>query len=336
MADFNVRILKSSEYDLWDDFAQNSPQGTLFATSDWLVASGSEFRIYGVFLKNKLVAGVPLTARKLAMGIKSAEHPPLTPYLGVLHQPQGQKKYVSQITQSKEIHRDVAAKLKTDFDMIRLNFHPGDVDLQPYIWEGFETGVRYTYLANISDLDRAWESMENRRRNDIHRAQRDGIYVKPSNSFEDCFALVEKTFERQEMTPGFRNAAIRYYELLSQRDQCKPFVAFDPEDHPIAVVFLVWDDKCAYYLLGGYDPERGHTGASALAMWTAIQHVAETLGLKQFDFEGSMVQPVEQFFRKFGGQHTPYYSIYWAKPHIDLVLKIKSGLPKAIKGIFRR
>jgi hypothetical protein len=37
-------------------------------------------------------------------------------------------------------------------------------------------------------------------------------------------------------------------------------------------------------------------------MWETIKFTKEELGLNQFDFEGSMMQPVELFFRKVGGE----------------------------------
>jgi len=52
-----------------------------------------------------------------------------------------------------------------------------------------------------------------------------------------------------------------------------------------------------HYILNEYDPAESHHGASAIAMWEAIKFTKEELGLNQFDFEGSMIQPVEQFFR---------------------------------------
>jgi len=55
-------------------------------------------------------------------------------------------------------------------------------------------------------------------------------------------------------------------------------------------------------------------------MWEAIKFTKEELGLNQFDFEGSMIQSVEQFFRKFGGRLTPFYTVNWTKPYAKVAL----------------
>jgi len=149
--------------------------------------------------------------------------------------------------------RSIAARIKEDFDSIRFNFTPFSTDLQPFIWEGFSSNVRYTYLLELDDLENVWNGMDAKRRNDITRAEKDGIYVKRSHNFEEMFALVEKTLARQEKEATFKSAAFRYNEVLSQSGQCSSFLARNKEGKPIAGVYIVWDKKRSYYLLGGYD-----------------------------------------------------------------------------------
>jgi hypothetical protein len=99
----------------------------------------------------------------------------------------------------------------------------------------------------------------------------------------------------------------------------------------LGVIF--WDEKRSYYILGGHDPKESHHSASAIAMWEAIKFTKEELGLDQFDFEGSMMQPVEQFFRKFGGKLTPYYTVSWAKPSVKLLRVATSIVGKGLGKI---
>ena len=55
-------------------------------------------------------------------------------------------------------------------------------------------------------------------------------------------------------------------------------------------------------------------------MWEAIKF-AKKLGIKYFDFEGSMVPQIERYFRGFGGKLTPYYRINKAKLPLEILLK---------------
>jgi hypothetical protein len=55
-------------------------------------------------------------------------------------------------------------------------------------------------------------------------------------------------------------------------------------------------------------------------MWESVKH-AKDLGLRYFDFEGSMVPQIETYFRGFGGRLTPYYRINRASLPIEIILK---------------
>lgn len=310
MSKLTVRKLEVSQYERWDQFVQESPQGMIFHKSYWLEASGKEFRIYGCFKGEELFAGLPIACSS-RFGIKRANHPPLTSYLGVIFR-EGNAKYVTQISNEKEMNRAIAAKITKDFDLIQFNFTPFPTDLQPFIWEGFSSKVKYTYLLKLDDLETVWKNMDAKRRNDITRAEKDGVYVESSNDFKQTFSLVEKTFERQdkELTLSIiRNAAFKYNGVLSQKGQCNSFLAKNENGKTIATVYIVWDEKRSYYLLGGYDSEESHHGASSIAMWEAIKFTKTELGLDEFDFEGSMIEPVERFFRAFGGRQSPYFCV---------------------------
>jgi hypothetical protein len=45
----------------------------------------------------------------------------------------------------------------------------------------------------------------------------------------------------------------------------------------------------------------------SLLLWEAIKH-ARTV-TRTFDFEGSMIEPIERFFRAFGGTLTSYLHV---------------------------
>lgn len=59
--------------------------------------------------------------------------------------------------------------------------------------------------------------------------------------------------------------------------------------------------------MGGGDPALRNSGATSLCMWEAIRFAATVT--KSFDFEGSMIEPVERYFRAFGAIQTPYFSV---------------------------
>ena len=187
------------------------------------------------------------------------------------------------------------------------------LDLQPFIWEGFETGVRYTYRLAIGDLKAALAGMDPTRRNDLRLATKQGIRVESGASFQAVLDLCRKTFLRQGKQAGFADTAIGIEAALSRARRCCGFIARDAAARPLSACWIAWDDKRAYYLIGGYDADAESSKAGALALWTAIDYTANVLRLPEFDFEGSMLPPIERFFRKFGGELMPTYTV-WRRP----------------------
>jgi hypothetical protein len=92
------------------------------------------------------------------------------------------------------------------------------------------------------------------------------------------------------------------------------------------VAYLVGDRRTTYYLMGGGDPQLRTSGAGSLLMWEAIRRARAVSQV--FDFEGSMLRPVERFFRAFGGRQTPY-------PHVSRATRV-GGAALAVRAGVKR
>jgi hypothetical protein len=109
------------------------------------------------------------------------------------------------------------------------------------------------------------------------------------------------------------------------RDARRMFFAEDSEGRIHAALYIVMGAGYAYYLLGGADPQFRSSGAQNLLLWEAIGFASE-MGLR-FDFEGSVIEPIERVFRAFGALQVPYLQVYGAKPLLKVVLRT---LPRGV------
>ena len=98
------------------------------------------------------------------------------------------------------------------------------------------------------------------------------------------------------------------------------------QDEVIAVNFLVYDDNTVYYLMGGIDPSKKDLGAMDAIQFESIKFALESG--RRFDFEGSMIESIEKYFRSFGAIQTPYFSI--SKTNSKL-LKIRKLIKEILK-----
>ena len=309
---YKVRALEENEFGRWEEFVRQSPQGTLFHTTLWLKASGMPFRVLGCFRGDEMHGGCAIGI----VGHRTAgrPYPSLTPYLGVLY-PSSTAKYVTEISNNKEIGSAFALFLKNEFDEVAdLPFSPEVVDLQPFLWEGFTTDLRYTYRLSLADFSCVFDRMDSARRRNVVSAEKQGVRIESGAEFDEITRLSEKSFERQSLELSHGQAINRFEAALRRAGQCRGFLALSKEGEFLGAVWIAWDNKRAYYLLGGYDQSTKSNNAVALAMWHAIQFTATELKLPEFDFEGSAIPAVERFFRKFGGTLTPYHGIRYRRP----------------------
>jgi hypothetical protein len=304
-----IKKISDSDNVKYNDLA--AEYGTVFNTIDWLKIFADKVRIYGIYDKNGGIIGGFSIYTERRFGFKISRDPLFTPMIGP---------FLEIMDFWKEVLSSLANFLdKLPCSVISVSLSKTIVDTQPFVWKKFKVVPRYTYVLDLdSSVDDIRSGMSAERRNDINKASRDGLVVRQIDDFKIVKSLVFKTLSRQDLAVDEVYLDRVLFEFAN-KDNCFAFAAFR-ENIPIAVSFCICDSRTAYYLLGGYDDKNKHHGAGAMAVWEAIKH-AQSLGLKQFDFEGSMVPQIERYFRGFGGQLTPFYRVNKAKLPLEVLLK---------------
>jgi hypothetical protein len=184
-------------------------------------------------------------------------------------------------------------------------FSPSMLNALPFHWAGYRLEARYTYrlhgLRSSSDL---WAGLRDNIRREVRKARK-RVEIVDDLGIDRFFDVLSKTYERQGIpTPHSLAELARLEEACAARGAGALLFARDDAGQVHAAVWVVWDRNGAYYLLAGAEPHLRTSGASSLLAWEAILRAGEHTDV--FDFHGSMLQPVERFFRSFGGRQTPY------------------------------
>lgn len=294
--------------------------GSIFSSISWLSMFGNRVHIFGIYSSNKELIGIFYLFEERRFGFKILRNPYFTPHSGIfIKYPPGIKP-VNKITYTKKVLYNVTKFIDTlNYSIVSFSLQRKIVDMQPFIWGKFKVVPGYTYVIYLGRDEKViWNSFSADRRNDITKALKDGIIVQRNKNNNIIKDLVKKTFDRQGMSTN------DYYldQILNKfANDTNSFSFVSMKDNvPIAGSFCVHDKDVAYYLLGGYDNAHKHHGAGALSLWECIKY-ANKIGLKEFDFEGSMVPQIEKYFRKFGGNLSPYYRVNKASIPLEILLK---------------
>ena len=162
------------------------------------------------------------------------------------------------------------------------------------------------------------------------RSGQNKTVVETSDTIDDLFALLENTFSAQNRKfPHSKKLVEAIAEQSIKRNIGKILIAKDEAGNSHSGALIVYDEKTCYYLLGGTDIRFRSSGAQSLVLWEAIQHAATVS--RSFDFEGSMVEGIENFIRQFGGDQVLNYRVSRGSFIRDVLEIFKPVIKKKIK-----
>jgi hypothetical protein len=294
--------------DKYRKFCQTEEEIPLFSQSDWLdnVCGKGKWDVVLVEKGNKIVATMPYyKSKKMIFDIVSM--PKLTQTMGpYIVYPKGQK-YDKKLSYEKEIMMQLIDQLP-EVDFFFQNFHARILNWLPFKWRGFEQSTYYTYvLEDLSDLNSVFQNFRSNIKTDIRKAQK-VIKIAEEKDLSLFYQINKMTFDRQKIAMPYSLEWLTHVDNACQKkNRRKIFMAYDNKNNLHAAIYVVWDRNTMYYLMGGGNPRYRNSGATSLLLWEAIQLASQKK--LQFDFEGSMLEPVERFFRAFGATQIPYFRI---------------------------
>lgn len=295
--------------------------GNLFNQPTWLNIYSNQLKLIGIFnLNNELIGAFNLFEAK-KNGFTYYITPPYSPSNSffILNPAIN---ISNKITFEKDIHFAIANYLNNLKGFLKITSFPSStIDMQAYFWKKFKVIPNYTYQIDLGKNEtEIYNNMTTEKRKSIRKAEKDNIDIKLCENYFDIKELILKTFTRKNKLISTQYLDKILFQYANQHNSFA-YIAYQ-NNMPSACTFIIYDKNCCYYLFGGYDNANKHHGAGVGCMWQSILH-AKKLNIKIFDFEGSMLPEVEKYFREFGGNITPYYTIQKAWLPIEIILKFK-------------
>jgi len=337
---YRVMPLTQDDHALWDDTIEHADRGTVFHRTSWLRSFDRKVALVGCYSEaGTLVGGIPLSYQRLA-GMTIVRPPFLTPYLGPLvFSKNDEGKYHRALT----IERDVIVALldwMTGFaNFIRIPLSPNHNDVQPFRQMGFNhADIEYTYVVRLDEMDRVWKEMDQDKRRKIKKGYGEGLSCAVSDDLDEFLPLWDHSLRSHNRRPvPMRAWEVRsWYEALSTENRTKMLQVRDAAGRIHAGAVLVWDRKRAYYLLSGMNRDVASHNAMALLLWECMRFCNEEIHIPEFDFDGSDIPSVEVFFRGFGGNLVPRYTVTYERSFllgpVRRTMKLISAVSTALKA----
>lgn len=231
--------------------------------------------------------------------------PPLTKFLGIyINYPNLANSYAKGSYEKKII---AGLLEQIPYKHLDQNFHYSFKNWLPLYWAGFSQKTLYSYCLQPSNIGNLSEGLKPSIKRGLKKAERH-LHVVVSDAPEQMHNLVKKTYHAKNKPAPFTLELFKKLSSACNERQCgKILLAVDEKNNVHAGIYLVWDTQSCYYLIGGTDPDFKGSNASTLLLWTGIQEAFQAG--RSFDFEGSIVESIERYFRSFGADQKPYFNL---------------------------
>lgn len=320
-------MLSKEKYTVFCEFEKQIP---IFSQPWWLdaVCGEKNWDVILIEKNDQIIASFPYFYFH-STGMNYIGMPPLTQKLGMyINYPDGQTES-SRLSYEKEILDGIISKLPY-YDFFSVQFDYRYQNWLPFYWNGFEQTTRYTYvIEQIIDIECVYKNFDHSKRKNIKKAQNE-VVVLFDLSCVDFYENHKMTLLKQgEKISYSYDVFQRIYVNAYKYKQGRTIYCRDKDGHIHAALFVVWDNGSAYDLISTIDPNFRNSGAATLLVYEMIKTLSGTV--KSFDFEGSMIEGVENSFRKFGSVQKSYFQVFKANSRRYKFLKSVKDFWNAVK-----
>lgn len=261
-------------------------QGTVFQDANWMeciLKADEKALFYGKFKDNILNNVFPIVIRKGRV-FTFLNQPLLTPFLGWVKE------------DDPKLIRQFVDKIKTTGSWYAVNRQVSD-------WEN-----TITYQIDLTkDIEVLFNNLRQDKKRNIKKAISEGYKITFDSDFERLNNLVKMSLERQNY-PHDDLSCIQ--NILSNYNKHFQLSVWN-ENTCLSSLLFVFDTNTVYYLVGGFDTHKRNYFAGPFAMWNGILKAKE-IGISTFDFEGSIIPNIAEYFKSFGAEekHYSYFCDY--------------------------
>lgn len=234
---------------------------------------------------------------------------PLTQNNGIIFKEDRTRKRVNQAKFEEEVISAACEYIESlQLDVYEQQYQTSFKNWSPFLWHNYSCLLRYTYvIEDTSDMGLIKSRFTHDLKRNIQRGQ-DKTFVTNEIDQKEFYKFHELVFKKQGLECPFTEELWEnLYYSVKENNAGDTFCAKDSEGNIHALLFLIWDDRTVYHLLGGSVPEYTTSQAYASLTYFGIRQAHE-MG-KKYDFEGSMIERIAKSFRRWGGEPMPYYRI---------------------------
>jgi len=292
----------------WDRFVMLSPQGMIYLKYHFLSIVSPEWEAIRVWKGGHLHAVMPIEVKR-KYGLHYALQPIFSQYGGICFRPFEAKR--SRVYESKKQYvKAIIEQIPKEIRLFEIQFSPSFDYPLPFVWSGYRVRPRFTYMIDLEQpLEKIRKEFGAPTRGYIRKAEKLGIGVEEIKDIEAVIRIFRSA--KGKSLSGVKEIAYQrlaqLYHHFAGNGECFLLGGKNKSGELVAgILFFRYKENLIHFFGSSRDKWKS-SGIMSLLIWEAIKRNHHQHSV--FDFEGSMIESIERFFRGFGSVPVPYYSI---------------------------
>ena len=298
---FKISHVPKADSALWNQFVEDSPQGTFFHTTTWIEILSRTFgRSYDILfcLRNEQAVGGMIFFHHKIFIWNMITPTAFLPYCSPIFYKPVDEKPQKTIQNHLLITERFECYLQKQYDYWVLDVPHTSKDVRSYLWGGATIEPQYSYVVSIKTKEAVFENFNQSVRKKLKQAQNENAIVRESSDPALLAELVTKSYQRHGMKPLVSKEQLsKFLNEVVHLEQAKLFYV-ELNSKTIAGRLVIIDGTCGYDLVAGGEDHPGY-GSTFLTAFILEKYAAE---IERFDFLGANHPQIEQFKRGFGGE----------------------------------
>ncbi|MFW5850842.1 MAG: GNAT family N-acetyltransferase [Bacteroidota bacterium] len=270
----------------WDACVANSVHAEVYAYSWYLDAVSPG---WSALVKNDYEYIMPLPVKRV-YGFTYIVQPPFCQKLGIFSHLPLSHEIISQFTKYCKRYFSIRYSSYHSLLFSQVNEEPNYVIDLSQEYSKIKTKFNKNCLRNCKKAHSEIQGIE---------------FISPDN-FLDFF----RTTLIYSIPKSYHLSMAHLVQILHKNDKLQCLAAYSDDNIVAAVAYIVTETK-VYYFLAGSNEDGKEKKAMFLLVQSCIESHAGTP--KQFDFEGSRIPGVAQFYKGFGAVNEPYFLSEYTK-----------------------
>lgn len=291
----------------WNTFVERSPQGYIYHYTWYLDIVCPNWKAIVIKNNQEWLAVMPLNIQR-KWGLSYIFQPLLTQFLGILFKPQDSK-MEKNLSDKKDWITEIINYIPKQVKLFNYNFSPHFDYPLPFYWYKYQLFTRYNYELDLSEgKNRLLENLHTKTRYQIKKTQKENNVVVEVSSDIDAFISEHKKSGRSFLNTNIFSLITDLYKKAYTLNKATLLIAKSEDKILTGTIFMKYKENWINLYGSLKNSQESEKRATEILLWKAIQMAVEN-GATRFDFEGSMIEGVERFYRKFGGKPVPYLNI---------------------------